>query len=116
MPEPTPRSTRGPAAEGPWGAPSPPARRRLGTKGRFGLALLISAVLAGVAVVLCNWLWTAIGGAPMTIHGWIALGIALFGAALLTGALMALAFHSDRSGHDDRVETPEAVDERIRRR
>lgn len=78
--------------------------------------MLVSAVLAGITVILCGWLWTAIGGAPMTIHGWIALSVAVFGAALLTGALMALAFHSDRSGHDDRVEKPEAVDERIRRR
>ena len=111
MPEPaTPPSARDPAA------PSRPVRRGLGTKGRFGLTMLISAVLAGITVILCGWLWTAIGGAPMTVHGWIALSVAVFGAALLTGVLMALAFHSDRSGHDHRVEKPEAVDDRIRRR
>lgn len=60
-----------------------------------------------------GWAWEAIGASPMTVHGWIALGIGVVGTALLSAGLMMLAFHSARSGHDDRVES---ADERIRRR
>ncbi|MFN3815852.1 hypothetical protein [Brevundimonas sp.] len=56
-----------------------------------------------------GWAWDAIGASPMTLHGWIALSIGAVGTALLSAGLMILAFHSNRSGHDDRVESTEGI-------
>lgn len=52
----------------------------------------------------------------MSIHGWLALAIAVFGTALLAVVLMALAFHSSRNGYDARIEDVETVYDQIRRR
>jgi hypothetical protein len=100
---------------GPWGSPAPP-RKGPGPRARVALILLGAAGLAALSVGAMAWGWDAIGGAPMTLHGWIALSIAVLGTALLSAGLMILAFHSNRSGHDDRVESTEAINERIRRR
>lgn len=83
---------------------------------RVALTLLAAVVLAGLSVAAMGWGWDAMGASPMTVHGWIALSIGAVGTALLTAGLMILAFHSHRSGHDDRVEPTELIDERIRRR
>jgi hypothetical protein len=40
------------------------------------------------------------GGAHMTIHGYVALGLAVVLTFLLGGGLMGLAFYSDRHGYD----------------
>lgn len=76
--------------------------------GRIG-KLLRSAALAGVLATAAtfglNWVWTAIGGGAMSIHGWIALGLGLFGTVALAGVLMALAFRSDSEGWDAQVDT-----------
>jgi hypothetical protein len=61
-------------------------------------ALLIAAT---------SLLWTAVGGAPMSAHGWIALVLGAGGVAVLAAVLMGLAFHSSRYGHDDRVGQPD---------
>jgi succinate dehydrogenase hydrophobic anchor subunit len=45
--------------------------------------------------------WRLAGNAPMSIHGWIAMGIAGVFTALLTGGLISLAFYSARNGYDD---------------
>jgi hypothetical protein len=45
--------------------------------------------------------WRLAGDAPMSIHGWIAMGIAAVFTAGLTGGLMWLAFYSARKGFDD---------------
>ena len=37
----------------------------------------------------------------MSVHGWVAMGIAGLFTALLTGGLMWLAFYSARKGFDD---------------
>lgn len=71
---------------------------------RVLIAAAIALPVAAVIVVAVRWLWLAIGGAEMSIHGWVALGIAILGIVVLTMALMGLAFHSARSGHDDRVD------------
>jgi hypothetical protein len=71
---------------------------------RFGLALLLSVLTAAAATFGANWMWTAIDGAPMSVHGWIALGLGLFGTIALTWTLMGLAFKSSREGWDDRVD------------
>lgn len=67
-----------------------------------GLAVVISvAATLGLGLGLT---WTAIGGGAMSLHGWIALGIGIFGTAALAWGLMALAFRSDREGWDDCVD------------
>jgi hypothetical protein len=42
-------------------------------------------------------------GVPFHLHFMIAMGGGIFVALLLAGALMGLAFVSNRSGHDDAV-------------
>ena len=76
-------------------------------------ALLTVAVvaLAAVATVGTARIWTAIGGAPLSIHGWIAMTVGIGGTVALAWVLMALAFRSDRDGWDARADRlPEADD------
>jgi hypothetical protein len=47
--------------------------------------------------------WGLGGLSKMTIHGWIALGLAFVLTGLLGGGLMFLAFYSARKGYDDNV-------------
>ena len=68
------------------------------------LALLLAGLIAAGATALLALAWTAIGGAEMTMHGWIALSLGVVGTVLLAWVLMALAFKSDREGWDDRVD------------
>ena len=72
---------------------------------RFLLALLLSLLIAAGVTFGLNWVWTSmLGGGEMTLHGWIALGLGLFGTCGLAWALMALAFKSSREGWDDSVD------------
>lgn len=71
---------------------------------RLLLALLLAGLIAGGATALLALAWTAIGGAVLTMHGWIALSLGVVGTVLLAWVLMALAFKSDREGWDDRVD------------
>ncbi len=75
----------------------------MGRRVSFGAVLLIT-VLGGM-VVFAGWgawaSWRLAGDAPMSIHGWIAMGIAGFFTALLTGGFIWLAFYSARKGFDD---------------
>ena len=81
--------------------------------GRIG-KLMGSAVLAGLLATAAtfglNWAWTAIGGGALTIHGWIALGLGLFGTVSLAWVLMALAFRSDSEGWDAQVDARDAAE------
>lgn len=115
MPPSAPQPEPAAASHGPWGSPAP-VRRGPRPRLRVIMVLLGAAAVAGLSVAAMGWAWEAIGGAPMTVHGWIALSIGSVATAVLTAGLMLLAFHSDRSGHDDRVEKTEDVNERIRRR
>lgn len=72
---------------------------------RFLLNLLLTALIAAGATFGLRQVWTGpMGGADMTLHGWIALGLGLFGTCGLTWLLMALAFKSSREGWDDRAD------------
>jgi hypothetical protein len=68
-----------------------------------------TVVVAGLAVVAGFLAWAekaawALGGSTrMSIHGWIALGLAFVITGLLGGGLMFLAFYSARKGYDDDV-------------
>ena len=71
---------------------------------RLLLALLVAGFVAASATALLALVWTAIGGAELTMHGWIALSLGVVGTVLLAWVLMGLAFKSDREGWDDRVD------------
>ncbi len=70
---------------------------------RAALAGLVAALVAATALACWALLfvWRIDGGGPMTGHGWIALALAVAGAALLAAGLMWLAFRSSRDGWDD---------------
>jgi uncharacterized membrane protein len=71
---------------------------------RLLLALLLAGFVAASATALLALAWSAIGGAELTMHGWIALTLGVVGTVLLAWLLMALAFKSDREGWDDQVD------------
>jgi hypothetical protein len=63
------------------------------------------AIMTGAAVItagLAIWQMHA-DGVPFHLHFVIAMGGGIILALLLAGALMGLAFVSNRSGHDDSV-------------
>jgi hypothetical protein len=62
-------------------------------------ALGVSALATGAL----GGFWMMIGGGPMPVHGWIAMGLGVLGTVGLTWLLMALAFKSHREGWDDQV-------------
>ncbi len=45
--------------------------------------------------------WRMAGNAPMSVHGYVAMGLGVVLALALGGGLMWLAFYSDRHGYDD---------------
>ncbi len=69
----------------------------------FGTLLLV--IVLSVMVVWAGWgawaSWRLAGDVRMSIHGWIAMGIAGFFTAALTGGFVWLAFYSARRGFDD---------------
>ncbi|MGH7018582.1 MAG: hypothetical protein ACREEY_01805 [Brevundimonas sp.] len=75
-----------------------------GRAGRFLLALGLAVVIAAVTTLGLAGYWRLIGGGPMSIHGWIAMGLGVLCTVALAGLLMSLAFRSDREGWDDRVD------------
>jgi hypothetical protein len=50
-------------------------------------------------------MWTSMDGGDVAFsiswHGWLAMGLGVVLTAVLGVGLMALVFHSSRSGHDD---------------
>ncbi|WP_125255439.1 hypothetical protein [Brevundimonas fluminis] len=71
---------------------------------RFFLTLLLALLTAAAATFGAAAAWRAIGGAAMSVHGWVALGLGMVGSVALAWGLMALAFKSSREGWDDRVD------------
>jgi hypothetical protein len=69
---------------------------RLGRGGLYGLA--VAAALICLAAVLAFVLREDTG---ITLHGYLAMGVALLGTAAVGGGLMWLAFYSSRAGWDD---------------
>ncbi len=64
------------------------------------LTLFLMAFLAFAGWGL-TMAWKMSGNAPMSIHGYVALGLGVVLSLLLGGGLMALAFYSSRRGYDD---------------
>ena len=71
---------------------------------RFSLLTLYALLISAAATWGLNLFWLAIGGGPLPVHGWIAMGLGILGTAGLAWGLMALAFKSNREGWDDRVD------------
>ncbi len=69
---------------------------------RFRRLMLLMTVLAFATAGIAVWALLA-DGVPFHLHFVIAMGGGIVIALLLAGALMGLAFVSNRSGHDDRV-------------
>jgi hypothetical protein len=61
-----------------------------------------AACLGFIALVmLIVWFMGAFEGGNLSVHGWIALTLGTVLTSALGVALMALVFHSDRSGRDE---------------
>jgi len=67
------------------------------------LTVLVVALAAGGTVGTAR-IWTAIGGGPLSLHGWIAMAVGIGGSIALAWVLMTLAFRSDRDGWDARAD------------
>lgn len=62
------------------------------------------AVMCLLLVLACGvawYVWSALDGVSMSIHGYIALGLGVILSLLVGGGLMALVFFSARRGYDD---------------
>lgn len=69
---------------------------------RFRRLMLLMTVVALGTVGIAVWRMHA-DGVPFHLHFMIAMGGGIVLALLLAGALMGLAFVSNRSGHDEAV-------------
>jgi hypothetical protein len=67
------------------------------------LMLAFAAALLGFVVWAFFRLWALAGPVRMSLHGYIAMGLAAVFTIALGGGLMWLAFYSERRGYDDRV-------------
>jgi hypothetical protein len=70
--------------------------------GKVKVALILAPVVALLGFVV--WAFFAVWGlsaAKLSVHGWIAMGLAFVGVGALSGVLMWLAFYSARKGYDD---------------
>jgi len=70
----------------------------------FALVTLLGLAISALATWGLSLFWIAIGGGPLPLHGWIAMGLGMIGTVGLTYGLMALAFKSHREGWDERVD------------
>jgi len=70
----------------------------------FALVTLLGLAISALATWGLSLFWIAIGGGPLPLHGWIAMGLGMVGTVGLTYGLMALAFKSHREGWDERVD------------
>ena len=66
---------------------------------------IMAATALGTAAVAITWM--RVDGVPFHLHMVIALAGGIVIALLLAGALMGLAFVSNRSGHDEGIGAPE---------
>ena len=72
---------------------------------RFLLKLALFLVVTALSTWGLSLAWSAIGGEPVSIHGWIAMGLGVSCTIALAWILMRLAFRSDREGWDDKANT-----------
>ena len=61
-----------------------------------------AACLGFIALVMLTvWIMGGFDGAELGLHGWVAMILGMTVTSALGVTLMALVFHSDRSGQDD---------------
>lgn len=68
--------------------------------GAFITIVALLALAACAVVILVDGWTTPEGGTPMSIHGYIAMGLGILFTAALGGGLMFLMFYSSRHGRD----------------
>jgi predicted membrane-bound spermidine synthase len=57
--------------------------------------------IVAAAVIWATWVWTAVGDANMSVHGYIALGLMIVFCLIVGCGHMALVFYSNRKGYDE---------------
>ena len=72
---------------------------------RFLLQLVVAVAVVAVSTLGVAAFWVAIGGGPLSIHGWISMTLGLSSTVALAWVLMRLAFRSEREGWDDEANT-----------
>ena len=68
-----------------------------------GLLIFCFSVVGTVTVSIGFYIWQMLGSISLSIHGWLAIIVGVVGSFLLGGGLMALSFHSAKSGYDAKV-------------
>ena len=68
----------------------------------FVAVVLLSLLAVAVTFMVDTWQRT---DAPMSVHGWIALGLGVFFSIVIGCGLMALMFYSSRRGYDERAQS-----------
>jgi hypothetical protein len=70
---------------------------------KLGTIALTAALVAMLGLAVWGFFaaWKLSGGAPISVNGYVALGLAGGVTLLLGGGLMWLAFYSSRKGWDD---------------
>lgn len=82
----------------------PASPKKAGRGAGLIVALVIAAALAGMlayAVWGFQAMWRLGDDVELSVHGWIAMGLAFVLTGALGGGLMWLAFYSARKGYDD---------------
>lgn len=73
--------------------------------GRLPIHLILLVTALGGLLAFAVWglatVWRLTGDTHVSVHGYIAMGIAAVFTLLLGGGLMWLAFYSARRGYDD---------------
>jgi len=90
--------------------PPEPVKRGSLSGGQFLVLAALSAILI-MTIVWAVTVWTSSNDAPMSTHGWIALGLGTVFSLVIGCGLMALMFFSSRSGHDE-IATPKFMQRR----
>ena len=68
-----------------------------------GLLIFCFSVVGTVTVSVGFYIWQILGPINLSVHGWLAIIVGVVSSFLLGGGLMALSFHSAKSGYDAKV-------------
>jgi len=68
-----------------------------------GLLIFCFSVVGTVTASVGFYIWQMLGPISLSIHGWLAIIVGVLSSFLLGGGLMALSFHSAKSGYDVKV-------------
>ena len=68
-----------------------------------GLLIFCFSVVGTVTASVGFYIWQMLGPISLSIHGWFAIIVGVISSFLLGGGLMALSFHSAKSGYDVKV-------------